>query len=268
MDEQRYVVAAVTDDERERAAAWSIGFGLQKVDGLTPSARAYELAELHVTGKIDYGTVYTELRQYHDDRPGGPEIGGRIGEADTAAARISQMIAEPGFTLSPAALLATHGRIFDGLLEDKRWEGRWRSVNLRKAEPVLQGASVEYASHAMIAATLAYDFEHERERVYARDLSDIDVTGQVVRFLSGVWQIHPFREGNTRTIAAYGIQYLRSLGVRVNNEPFAEHAVYFRDALVLDNAPRPHRDPEPLRRFVRALFDPSVALADLRGAMT
>ena len=50
-----------------------------------------------------------------------------------------------------------------------------------------------------------------------------------------IWQIHAFREGNTRTTAIFTIQYLRSLGYEVNNEMFAKHSWYFRNALVRIN---------------------------------
>ena len=50
-----------------------------------------------------------------------------------------------------------------------------------------------------------------------------------------IGQIHAFREGNTRTTAIFTIQYLRSLGYEVNNEMFAKHSWYFRNALVRAN---------------------------------
>ena len=84
---------------------------------------------------------------------------------------------------------------------------------------------------------------------------------------TGVWQIHPFREGNTRTAATFGILYLRFLGFDVNNEPFARHSQYFRDALALVNASDPaFKTAEPLQLFVKALlFDSSVQLKSLRA---
>lgn len=57
----------------------------------------------------------------------------------------------------------------------------------------------------------------------------------IARFISGIWQIHPFCEGNTRTTAVFAIKYLRSLGYAVDNEPFKAHSWYFRNALVRAN---------------------------------
>ena len=47
-----------------------------------------------------------------------------------------------------------------------------------------------------------------------------------------LWQIHPFYEGNTRTVAVFSELYLNNLGFQVTNDPFAKHARYYRDALV------------------------------------
>ena len=66
------------------------------------------------------------------------------------------------------------------------------------------------------------------------------------------------------TVATYAIKYLRDLGVEVNNEPFKEHALYFRDALVLANAPRASRDRRPLNLFAKKLANLPVPLPALR----
>ena len=72
---------------------------------------------------------------------------------------------------------------------------------------------------------------------------------QVKKFISGIWQIHPFGEGNTRTVTVFLIKYLRFLGFIVDNEPFHQKAKYFRDALVLDNATVMKKHPEYLEAF-------------------
>lgn len=54
-------------------------------------------------------------------------------------------------------------------------------------------------------------------------------------FISGLWQIHVFGEGNTRTTAVFFIKYLRTLGFDVTNDIFAENAWYFRNSLVRVN---------------------------------
>ena len=73
------------------------------------------------------------------------------------------------------------------------------------------------------------------------------------RFIAGIWQIHPFREGNTRTIAVFAIKYLQSMRIAATNELFAENSWYFRNALVRANYDNPlkgiAKDFGPLERF-------------------
>ena len=61
------------------------------------------------------------------------------------------------------------------------------------------------------------------------------MVAHITQFVSGLWQVHAFCEGNTRTTAVFTIQYLRSIGFQINNELFANHSWYFRNALVRAN---------------------------------
>lgn len=62
-----------------------------------------------------------------------------------------------------------------------------------------------------------------------------DIIIHLSQFVSRLWQIHIFGEGNTRTTAVFFIKYLRSLGFYATNDIFAENAWYFRNALVRAN---------------------------------
>ncbi|MCL2594112.1 MAG: Fic family protein [Promicromonosporaceae bacterium] len=258
-DEDRpYEVIGLPADPANRAYAWSVGIGLQSVDGLTPSPRVYELAQGHIEGKYTYQQVEDELTAQH----GEALTHDRIREADISATRIARLIQEPGFVCSPATLRVYHREIFAGLIEPT-WVGVWRSEHIAKREFALGDETVAYAPPFSIADTLAYDFDREHDRTYT-NLPAASVTEQAISFISGIWQIHPFREGNTRTCAAFAIKYLRHLGIEVDNKPFAENAVYFRDALVLANGPRGKQTQAPLKLFSEALLDPSVELSSLR----
>ena len=128
-----------------------------------------------------------------------------------------------------------HRHLFDGVFKND-WVGQWRQVNLTKKEPVLQGDSVSYAPFHLIGEMLDYDFGQEKGRqAKYPQIGRHEIASSAFGFISGVWQIHPFREGNTRTTAVFAILYLRQLGFIIGNEPFASNAQYFRDALVLDN---------------------------------
>ena len=99
---------------------------------------------------------------------------------------------------------------------------------------MLGGKTVYYASADSIRATLDYDFEQEKSFVY-KGLREEQVIEHIAKFVSGLWQIHAFGEGNTRTTAVFTIKYLRTLGFAVTNDLFAGHSRYFRNALVRAN---------------------------------
>lgn len=84
------------------------------------------------------------------------------------------------------------------------------------------------------------------------------MVSQIAKFISGLWQIHPFGEGNTRTTAVFTILYLRSMGFDVANDLFANHSWYFRNALVRANYQNVQkgimRNPEYLELFFRNLL--------------
>ena len=98
----------------------------------------------------------------------------------------------------------------------------------------MNGETVNYASADSIAATLDYDFDREKIFKY-KGLTQKEIVVNITKFISNIWQIHPFAEGNTRTTAVFAIKYLRTLGFNVDNESFALHSLYFRNALVRAN---------------------------------
>lgn len=98
----------------------------------------------------------------------------------------------------------------------------------------IEGDSVNYLNWEDLRRALDWDIEQEKNFSY-KGLTDDEKIEHIAKFISGIWQIHAFREGNTRTTAIFTIQYLRSLGYKVNNEMFAKHSWYFRNALVRAN---------------------------------
>lgn len=121
--------------------------------------------------------------------------------------------------------------MFQGILKDA---GRYRDYDITKREWVLGGDTVLYSSASMISETLSYDFSQEKRINYAA-LDIAQAIKQFARFISGIWQIHPFGEGNTRTTAVFAIKYLQSFGLEVKNDMFKDHSWYFRNALVRAN---------------------------------
>ena len=229
MDFEQYIIQG-EPGRKERAENWQVAIGLQAVDGLKPSRYLLQTAQEHIEGGISIDEVDRRIASYYQTADGRREQDG-TDEADGVAARITRLLAEDTFTFSPAMLASIHRRLFEGILPRA---GRYRQTNIKKKEWVLDGASVLYSSCDMIADTLDYDFEQERMFSY-KGIDLPRVVRRISSFVSGIWQIHPFGEGNTRTTAVFTIKYLRQMGYPVDNEPFKLHSWYFRNALVRAN---------------------------------
>lgn len=214
----------------EKSETWQAAIGLQKVDGLTPSAYLVETAKRNIEGEVSINEVHELLHCYYEARPA-TDTDDRTEEADKVSARIAEILSEKTFSLRPAELISIHRRLFTGIY---KFAGKIRDYNITKAEWVLNGASVYYASADSISATLDYDFLQEKAFNY-KGLDKRRMVEHIAKFISGLWQIHAFGEGNTRTTAVFTIKYLRSLGLKVTNDIFADNSWYFRNALVRAN---------------------------------
>lgn len=238
-DEQRYMIQGLDEyirqgepQQRERSEAWKVAIGLQQVDRLQTSVYLLDTAKRHIEGDISIDEAKRLIDSYYQSASGHEMVEtDRTEEADKVAARITELIEEKAFSFTPAQLISIHRRLFDGIYE---LAGRIRDYNMTKNEWVLGGKTVYYASADMISGTLDYDMGQERAFSYA-DMNVDDAIRHLTRFCANLWQVHPFCEGNTRTTAVFMIKYLRTLGFNVVNDVFAEHAWYFRNALVRAN---------------------------------
>ncbi len=140
-------------------------------------------------------------------------------------------MSEQAFSFTPNEYISIHRKLFTGIYPHA---GCIRDYNITKKEWVLDGATVIYGSATELRATLDYDFSEEKKFSY-RKLSMDEIIHHLAVFVSRLWQIHVFGEGNTRTTAVFFIKYLRTLGFDVTNDIFAENAWYFRNALVRAN---------------------------------
>ncbi len=216
---------------RERAEAWKTAIGLQDVDALKPSKYLIETAKRHIEGDISIDEVTSLIDNYYQGKSLRVAEDSGTEEADKVSANITRLLNERAFTFSPIGYTSIHRRIFTGVFS---FAGQFRDFNITKKEWVLRGDTVLYTSAEELRSTLEYDFEQEASFNY-KGLSLEAVVTHFSKFISGLWQIHPFAEGNTRTTAVFAIQYLRAMGFDVNNEVFAEHAWYFRNVLVRAN---------------------------------
>ena len=244
---------AVEPGMRERAYAWATAIGLQDVDGLKPSKYLLATAKRHIEGEITQEDARRIVDEYYETKVGHDEPESAE-EADKVSARIVAIINAPGFRLSPEYYLGLHKQIFDGVFP---YAGKIRDVELTKREWVLNGDTVQYTPSCVIRDSLDYDFDREKEFTY-KGLSEDRFVEHFAAFISGIWQIHPFREGNTRTAALFAIKYLRSRGYSVTNDLFAEKSWYFRNALVRANYENDRLGVEktqlPLEEFFKVLI--------------
>ena len=238
----------------EKGLAWQTAIGLQAVDGLKPSEYLLQTARKDIEGEIGIDDVERLVASYYESKEVRTEQDEQSREADVAATNIRKLLAEKTFAFSLVGLTAIHRRIFTGIFD---FAGEIREHNITKKEWVLRGDTVLYVSAPDISRAIEYDLEQERQF----DYSQTDLNGFVShfsKFVSGLWQIHPFREGNTRTTAVFAIMYLRSLGFDVQNEMFANHSWYFRNALVRANYQNVQkgikREPAFLEQFFRNLL--------------
>ena len=216
--------------KKEKGYAWHTAIGLQAVDGLNTSEYLIQTAKKNINGDITFEEANSLIHSYYKEnieRTGTD----RTEEADKVSVRIAQLLSEKSFVFSPAQYISIHAQLFKGIYKHA---GKIRDYNITKSEWVLDGDTVMYGGALDIRATLDYDFSVEKEFSY-KNLSMDEIIKHLALFVSRLWQIHIFSEGNTRATAVFFIKYLRTLGFDVTNEILAENAWYFRNALVRAN---------------------------------
>ncbi len=218
-------------ERSEKSAAWQTAIGLQAVDGLKTSEYLLETAKAHIEGEIDIAGAQQRIQSYYKEQEHRQAVEAGTMEADIVSTRITELLGEKTFQFSPAELQSIHKRLFSGVFDHA---GKLRTYNITKSEWVLGGDTVVYASWESIRETLDYDFAQEKQFSYDT-LSVPESIRHLAKFASGIWQIHPFCEGNTRATAVFIVKYLKTFGFTVNNDVFASNSWYFRNALVRAN---------------------------------
>ena len=240
--------------KKEKASIWRTAIGLQAVDGLETSDYLKETARKHIEGEIDIDEARKLIRSYYQSKSFQEPDDEQKQEADKVAANITKILSADTLDFSAQGLIALHRRIFEGVFKHA---GKVRTYNITKKEWVLKGDTVRYLNWEDLNRALNFDIEQEKNFSY-KGISSDSLIAHVTKFVSGLWQIHAFGEGNTRTTAVFTILYLRSLGFKVNNDMFARHSWYFRNALVRANyrnaVERIDYSPVYLERFFRNLL--------------
>ena len=217
-------------NKRDKGYAWHTAIGLQAVDGLKTSKYLIDTAIKNIEGDISIDEAQELLNTYYEENPKA-DTEDRTEEADKVAVRIAKILSEKesnlfrmsSFVLSmstsplsmstftPNEYISIHKKLFAGIYGHA---GKLRDYNITKKEWVLNGATVLYGSASELRATLDYDFAEEKKFSY-KNLSMEEIIHHLAIFISRLWQIHVFGEGNTRTTAVFFIKYLRTLGFDV-----------------------------------------------------
>ena len=198
----------IKESEPDKGYAWHTAIGLQAVDGLKTSEYLVHTAVRNIEGEISFEEANALLQTYYEENPT-RDASDRTEEADKVSARIAALLSERAFSFTPNEYISIHRKLFAGIYSHA---GRIRDYNITKKEWVLNGATVLYGSATELRATLDYDFSEEKKFSY-KNLSMDEIIHHLAFFISRLWQIHVFGEGNTGTTAVF----LRNLLLNENH---------------------------------------------------
>ena len=210
---------------------WDMAIGLQEVDNLKPSKYFEKLVTDNVEGNLTIEQVEKDLKEYYIEKEKQNDINHNEMECDLVSTRIVELLQIDNFELSVDYLKYVHKYLFQDVYE---FAGEFRKIDFSKHEKILNNDSVAYGDCKTLNESLEYDISLEKEKNY-KEMNIVEVINNITNFSSNIWQVHPFREGNTRTTAVFIEKYLINLGYEVDNTLFKDKSVYFRNALVRSN---------------------------------
>lgn len=210
---------------------WDMAIGLQQVDNLTPSKYLKQISEKNILGELTIEEVEQSLKEYYTTKEQKKDINHNELECDFVSMRIVELLDQDNFELSVNYLKYIHKYLFQDVYE---FAGDFRKIDFSKHEKILNNDSVAYGDCKTLIEALEYDISLEKEKNY-KDMSIVEVIKNITNFTSNIWQVHPFREGNTRTTAVFIYKYLNSLEFNQNISIYKNKASYFRNALVRSN---------------------------------
>lgn len=252
----KYEKIGESENADEKQLNWNIAFGLQAVDNLTPSKYMVKLAEENILGKKSYNKVKDEINEYYNVENKEGSLNKKEEEADKVSLQIMKILNDKAFSFNYLTLKNYHKRLFQNIDIGiaTKFIGEFRDYNITKKEDILRGETVQYADFSMIEASLKFDFEEESKQKYTI-MSDDEKINRLCTFVSNIWQVHPFGEGNTRVTAVFIQKYLNSKGFKVNNELFKDNSLYFRNALVRANYTNICQGVDEDKRYLKLFFE-------------
>ena len=154
-------------------------------------------------------------------------------EAEYTSIRLAELVTgESVSRFDFATLCDMHHYIFQDIYE---WAGKIRIINIEKSEPALGGISIEYSDCFDIEKDAT--FVLDKMNHYAWEKAFIEEVAEIFsKYLAELWKVHPYREGNTRTVITFCSQFIESKGFYIDSDLFKDNAQYMRTALVAANA--------------------------------
>ena len=154
-------------------------------------------------------------------------------EAEYTSIRLAELVTgESVSRFDFAALCDMHHSIFQDIYE---WAGKIRIINIEKSEPALGGISIEYSDCFDIVKDATYVLDQMNYFTWEKcPIGEVAKTFS--KYLADLWKVHPYREGNTRTVITFCSQFIESKGFYIDSDLFKDHAQYMRTALVAASA--------------------------------
>ena len=178
---------------------WDAAIGLQEVDSLKPSKYLKKLSEENVNGEKTIYEVEHELKEYYIEKEKINDINHNELECDLVSTRIVQLLEDEKFKLSVDFLRYIHGYLFKDIYD---FAGQFRKIDFSKHELILNNDSALYGDCKTLKESLEYDISLERVKNY-KEMNIVEVINNITDFSSRIWQTHPFREGNGRSIREF-----------------------------------------------------------------
>lgn len=111
-----------------------------------------------------------------------------------------------------------HKHIFEDIFE---WAGNFRTTALFKEELVLNGMTVPYSEVSKIEQDLNRVLNDLNSTVWQNMDAD-QIAFTFARKIALLWRVHPFRDGNTRTILSFAYIFARDYGFEFDMEEFTK----------------------------------------------
>lgn len=148
-------------------------------------------------------------------------------EADIVIVRLKEILGSDDFTYGYESYLKLHQQMFQDIYP---FAGELRKIDMQKSERILSGFPMIFGDKSQISKQLRKVF---KEKEINFEATKEEIVAQLVDFMSSIWEIHPFREGNTRSIITYTMKYIRHSGLKIDENLLLQSFAYIRDALVM-----------------------------------